>query len=74
MPDGERALGQRQRGICDEFEPPSDRNGSTPRSHGLERGIMQHNGEQQVGAAVFGGLSKHPSRRQDGRFVLSHFA
>ena len=24
MPDGERALGQRQRRIYDEFEPPSD--------------------------------------------------
>ena len=35
---------------------------------------MQHDGEQQVGAAVFGGLGKHLSRRQDGRFVLSHFA
>ena len=35
---------------------------------------MQRDGEQQVGAAVFGSLGKHLRRRQGGCFVPSHFA
>jgi hypothetical protein len=35
---------------------------------------MQHGGEQQVGAPVFGGLGEHLRCRQRGRFVSSEFA
>jgi hypothetical protein len=61
MPDGERALGKGQCRIRDEFKPSSDRSGSTLRSHGLEGGIPQRNGEQQGGAAVLGSRGNHLS-------------
>src|SRR5271165_1535041 len=74
MPGGERALGQRQGRLRDEFEPLSDWRGPAPGADDFEGGVMLGGGEQHVGAAVLGRFGEHPSCRKSGRFVPSRLA